>query len=134
MFGMTRYRSTISVDGSQGRGRRTGNAFSRVVGIVAPAAFGFWMARQVPLSRAAYLGIVPVGLLSGWLLRSWRSVVLVPLCTFGGYSLSISLGRGWGGVWKMVRFPVLVALIVALFSPAALCAAIGTWIGKRMAH
>jgi hypothetical protein len=92
------------------------------------------MARQVPLSRIAYAGIVPVGLVSGMLLRSWRSVVVVPLDTFAGYSLSISIGRGWGGVWKVVHLPVLVALIVALFSPSAISAAIGTWIGKRMAR
>lgn len=129
MFRMT----DMSTNGSTGRERRAGMVLSRVSGIIAPAAFGFWLARQVPLSRGAFLGMVPVGLLSGARLQSWWSVVIVPLSAFGGFSLSISIGRGWGGVWKAVRLPVLVALIVALFSPAAISAALGTWIGKRVA-
>jgi hypothetical protein len=134
MLVMTRGTPAVSSNGSLGGGRRAGIALARLFGNLVPAAFGFWMARQVPLSRVAYAGIVPVGLVSGMLLRSWRSVVIVPLDIFAGYSLSISIGRGWGGVWKVVRLPVLVALIVALFSPSAIGAAIGTWIGKRMAR
>jgi hypothetical protein len=133
VFGIIYCTSKISTNGSEDREGRTGIALSRVVGSMAPAVFSFWLARQVPLSRGAFLGMIPVGLVSGSLLQSWWSVVMVPLSTFGGFSLSISSGRGWGGVWKVVRLPVLVALIVGLFSPSAISAAIGTWIGKRVA-
>ncbi|MDQ2886697.1 MAG: hypothetical protein M3Y39_11505 [Chloroflexota bacterium] len=129
MFRMT----NMSTNGA-GRERRAGMVLSRVSGIIVPAAFGFWLARQLPLSRGAFLGMVPVGLISGARLQSWWSVVMVPLSAFGGFSLSISIGQGWGGVWKAVRLPVLIALIVGLFSPSAISAAIGTWIGKRVAN
>ena len=134
MFVTTHRLSKIRDNGNEGKVRRTTISLSPVLGSITPTVFGFGMARQVPLSRGDFSIMVPVGLISGWLIRSWWSIVLVPILTFGGFSLSISIGRGWGGVWKVVHLPVLVTLTIGLFSPSAIGAVLGAWIGKRVVH
>ncbi len=111
---------------------QTRTTLLRVLGSAVPLVFGFWLAQQLPLDRGFFSVMVPVAILAGLVLRSWWSVGVVPAMAFGGFALAISLNRGWGGVWQVVPFPVLVALLVALFSPSAGGALIGTWIGKLL--
>ncbi|MDP9371839.1 MAG: hypothetical protein M3Q65_05175 [Chloroflexota bacterium] len=81
--------------------------------------------------RAMLLGVVVIGLLGGFVMRSWRAVGLVPV--------AVVVGFGVWGAYRRSRFPYadppfdawLALIAIVAGGPAGLAALVGVLLARR---
>ena len=117
----------------------------RVVGTAIPFACGIGFAAYLSAvdrhalqtkPALALAGLLLLGVVTGVVMRTWVSVLVVPVALFAGLKVggTLSLFHNVTWLWVIGYMDLFVLSIVLVLIPAAIGAAIGTAMGITMTH